>query len=764
MEDKTNEGVNSLRSKEIGSASLIIPKRLRDNDDSLKDQIDSILNSTEVPLIPVSDAKPVLVEEAKRPKSLPPKERNKRFFKSKCKDNGDDSIASESSKDTIEKIVSKPGIKALSGLDIICSAKEIQVETKRIDSSESALMNIPKKKHLRLLKAEIESQIIPDSKGEGIVITTLVEETIIPKIMSHDAKRLSEPQEGTILKIDTKKDMVKIKLGEDDDGNTRRSIRKNNRIESDTDTTELNKNIIRIKDSVFKEIIEPLKINQNIDVRVKTPEPKSVKKVKHESAIETERSDEPSAKKQKIIDILEVSQMIVSESLNQTVCTDTCPVAIVAVVTSQIDLLSESSKSNLIHAPSELNTLNDLCTTSNAPTEDLSGEKNGTTAESHLKNIPDTDPIDVSTESISENISATILDPEMKKIDSERNNAISNTNKMQHESNKRKKGLKMSSEKMDEMKRLGFIVDQPHGKKILTATGLKRLRQENILAKSKRKQSESSSTSGQNEEIVEAEVFSSVVVETKEISFSSTYENNITNEIEVTPESVDAKELEQPVEEIVALEDESVDDSKKDELNHSSDSQTVQDSTQILALPADNFGGPINSYYLCTMGEDGMAPINNILYSYMEETKQLVPFEEPPESGNVPDSSDEGKLFKNIIKMKYLFKFFLLCVGIGDETEVTTTENIAILPAQIAPSNLVIDTPDGQNIVLDQQMLMTLVAQGESSQILAADGQSIPQLNEILVAIANNEINVVGDAQEILIPDIINQNLTVIII
>ena len=737
-------------------------KRLRVDDDSLKNQIDSLLNSTEVPLITVSDKEPILVDETTRPKILPPKERNKRFFKSKCKGNGIDDTLENPKDSSLEITVNEPAIDALNSFATVICAEN--------NPSESALlMNIPKKKHLRLLKAEIESQQMPALKVEAPVIITLVEETIIPKMKrkSFDAKDLSEPQEGTPKVFQKKNKLLKIST-EDIDSGSRRTTRKSTRNDSGRDkkedTTvakELNKNL------TIKETVEPSLKKLKMDVRIKTPEEPTAKKIKlDEFAMKTDKLDEPVVKKLKVIETLRILENSeVSKKIEQTVCTETSPIAI-AVEASQNEIYSiesqkelpEPTESMLIKASGELNSLNDLCVTPNALKDELSIEINGNVVDEQkpikisstdIKDTMESPPtlpetIDIPTEDTSENkpsenVTAceAILEPDVTKI-----KPIIKT-RVQHESNKRKKGLKMSSEKMDEMKRLGFIVDQPHGKKILTATGLKRLRQENILAKSKRKQSGSSSTSGQNEEISETNI-SSAVVETKEESFSLACENNTSTEIEVIPEQIETKEPEQPVEEVVALEDicaeESIDELKKDELNHSGDSQTVQDSTQILALPADNFGGPINSYYLCTMGEDGMAPINNILYSYMEETKQLVPFEEPPESGSVPDSSDEG---------------------IGDETEVTTTD-IAILPPQIAPTNIVIDTPDGQNIMLDQQMLLTLVSQGETSQILTSDGQPISQLNDILAAIANNELNVVEDTQEIMIPDIINQNLTVI--
>lgn len=135
---------------------------------------------------------------------------------------------------------------------------------------------------------------------------------------------------------------------------------------------------------------------------------------------------------------------------------------------------------------------------------------------------------------------------------------------------------------------------------------------------------------------------------------------------------------------------------------------------QILAIPAETFDGPANSFYLCTVDDGNFIPIDNQPL-YLDASNQLVPT--PP-------------TMQTVVLMD------------GDVEEVETEELIAeddgdeVLPQiVIGPDDQVVDLSDtdakyilttgtGQQILLDLQSLLTIASGGEAPR-LVCDGQEM---------------------------------------
>lgn len=145
-------------------------------------------------------------------------------------------------------------------------------------------------------------------------------------------------------------------------------------------------------------------------------------------------------------------------------------------------------------------------------------------------------------------------------------------------------------------------------------------------------------------------------------------------------------------------------------------------NTQILAVPAENFGGPANAFYLCSVGEDGtFTPMNNEAL-YLDASNQLVPM--------MPDTQDKSE------------------AGQDD----TSGEDNPDGASEVGGQSIILNTGDGQQIILDQQSLLAMAVSGDVSQLFTQDGQQLilpGSAQEILNAIAASQ-NELGD-QPILI-------------
>lgn len=149
-------------------------------------------------------------------------------------------------------------------------------------------------------------------------------------------------------------------------------------------------------------------------------------------------------------------------------------------------------------------------------------------------------------------------------------------------------------------------------------------------------------------------------------------------------------------------------------------SSNVQESSQLIAVPAENFGGPANLFYLCSVREEGFVPVNNELL-YLDSSNQLVAL---PEQASVEDI-EQAEVLE-------------IPAGSEQATVVTATAG-DIENADVGQQNILLNTQDGQQIILDQQSLMALAAGGDTSQLLTPDGQQIllqGSAQELLAALA----------------------------
>lgn len=163
----------------------------------------------------------------------------------------------------------------------------------------------------------------------------------------------------------------------------------------------------------------------------------------------------------------------------------------------------------------------------------------------------------------------------------------------------------------------------------------------------------------------------------------------------------------------------------------------MQDN-QLLAIPAENFDGPPGAFYLCTAENNTYYPIDRQPL-YLDDNNQLIPA--PSEPTNVTAVAHEAiQSGASQTAADY---------GIAEEQIVN---NLGQLDDPSNPTYL-INTGDGQQILLDQQSLLQLT-QGEMPQLITADGQQIilqgsPQ--DLLAAIANSQQEVAE--QRILLQD-----------
>ncbi|XP_053658734.1 uncharacterized protein LOC128707802 [Anopheles marshallii] len=165
----------------------------------------------------------------------------------------------------------------------------------------------------------------------------------------------------------------------------------------------------------------------------------------------------------------------------------------------------------------------------------------------------------------------------------------------------------------------------------------------------------------------------------------------------------------------------------------------VQDSSQLVAVTAENFGGPPHLFYLCSVRDETFVRVNDELL-YLDASNQLVALPEQhqqhPSQQQGPQHSQQvaGALAEDIIQQA---EVILPAIGSngadmsGDGTgEVVGNAAIADATGASVVSDgtqqsFLLNTQDGQHIILDQQSLMALAAGGDTSHIITADGQQI---------------------------------------
>lgn len=153
---------------------------------------------------------------------------------------------------------------------------------------------------------------------------------------------------------------------------------------------------------------------------------------------------------------------------------------------------------------------------------------------------------------------------------------------------------------------------------------------------------------------------------------------------------------------------------------------SMQDQAQILAVPAENFGGPTNAFYLCSVGEDGnLTPINNEAL-YLDASNQLVPV--------MPEAADKVEVTPEELAQAGI-------IPLNEESSESTVD----VPNQ----GIILNTGDGQQIILDQQSILAMAATGEVPQLITQDGQPLilpGSAQEILNAIAASQTQLGGQS------------------
>uniref|UniRef100_A0A182PH26 PWWP domain-containing protein n=1 Tax=Anopheles epiroticus TaxID=199890 RepID=A0A182PH26_9DIPT len=162
----------------------------------------------------------------------------------------------------------------------------------------------------------------------------------------------------------------------------------------------------------------------------------------------------------------------------------------------------------------------------------------------------------------------------------------------------------------------------------------------------------------------------------------------------------------------------------------------VQESSQLIAVPAENFGGPPHLFYLCSVRDESLVPVNNELL-YLDSSNQLVALPEQhqqhpsqQQGGQHQSQQVAGALAEDIINQAEV----ILPSGVagngaelgGDGTgESGATDATGAVVSDGTQEGFVFNTQDGQHIIFDQQSLMALAAEGETPHLITADGQQI---------------------------------------
>lgn len=328
------------------------------------------------------------------------------------------------------------------------------------------------------------------------------------------------------------------------------------------------------------------------------------------------------------------------------------------------------------------------------------------------------------------------------------------------------KVIKISPQKLKEFTRLGMVEDKGQGK-VLTASGMKKFRQEQIQLQQQKPQPEESKKTPRADSVDEepststptppppSEVPAEVVVaaaadssvkeipavsmeveELTDVAASSTETLErpsspvVVEPVPKNPSSTDENEADAAVIEPEAESDTPLRPAEKEALTTQVDEPSespsvqptsevttepnesgsnVQESSQLIAVPAENFGGPSNLFYLCSVREEGFVPVNNELL-YLDSSNQLVAL---PEHASVEDIVNQAEVLE-------------IPAGSEQTTVVTATATVdGEGSMEGGQQNILLNTQDGQQIILDQQSLMALAAGGDTSQLLTPDGQQI---------------------------------------
>lgn len=156
------------------------------------------------------------------------------------------------------------------------------------------------------------------------------------------------------------------------------------------------------------------------------------------------------------------------------------------------------------------------------------------------------------------------------------------------------------------------------------------------------------------------------------------------------------------------------------------------EDNQLLAVPAENFDGPAGAFYLCRISENNLyIPIDSQPL-YLDEKNQLIP----------------GSLISNAAGIQEELVEETLVPQVSQQFEYQQEQSVQNIEE---PSNLkYLLNVDGQQILLDQQSLLQLTSGGEMQQLVTADGQRLilqGSAQDILAAIQSNQ------QEQIIIPE-----------
>ncbi|XP_055380305.1 uncharacterized protein PF3D7_1120600-like isoform X2 [Condylostylus longicornis] len=197
-------------------------------------------------------------------------------------------------------------------------------------------------------------------------------------------------------------------------------------------------------------------------------------------------------------------------------------------------------------------------------------------------------------------------------------------------------------------------------------------------------------------------------------------------------------------------------------------------ANKIMAVPANHFGIPGSAYYLCSQDNEGnYMPIDNQELYLDPESNQLVPLSvlnaktvatAAPDGSGIIDGSQQMNLMETgtdstnicIDPAKQNSDNSAIAsnttsvdnVDVGQQFVPTNNLTAAELSNILSPDQSICINIDGQQLILDQQSFLALVAAGgENTQLETQDGQILQLTGEFLAALGigvNNNENVIS--------------------
>lgn len=270
-----------------------------------------------------------------------------------------------------------------------------------------------------------------------------------------------------------------------------------------------------------------------------------------------------------------------------------------------------------------------------------------------------------------------------------------------------KDALKVPPEQLKEMKKQGLVIEEG-GKQKLTKEGRivfkKQLKDKTVDAEKKEPEPEPAPEQVVEEpavvaqkadpitDLVNPETIAEAIAvpadtesrveldsraESPEVE-ESTNNNDIEKEAIVSEPSTPSKEPQH---------EEPVENGKEADTDADSQSDDPNGGSGLIALQADTFGGPQNCFYLCRQIEDRYEPVDNQIL-VLNQHNALVPFE-----GDIEALSTQG----------------------------VVAESMSSYPQLSPNANIIINTPNGQKIELNQYAIQALQEQADENGIASIE-------------------------------------------